>query len=196
MGREVVGLAGPFAQLVEARAGLGLESAETRISECEKLFTLNLADLRVPAQLTSGTWICRSRMEELDLLAAWRAEYSRETLGASETAMHARSRSDMERMIVEGSGWVVTGADDVPRAYSGFNARLPDVVQIGGVWTPPADRGRGLGRAAVAGSLLDAQRVGVREAVLFTGDTNLAAQRAYVAIGFREIGTYGLVLFR
>ena len=43
----------------------------------------------------------------------------------------------------------------------------------------------------MAGSLLLAKPP---KAILFTGETSLAAQKAYRAIGFREIGKYGLLL--
>jgi predicted GNAT family acetyltransferase len=76
-----------------------------------------------------------------------------------------------------------------------FNARLPDMVQLGNVWTPPELRGRGFARAAVAGALLLARRHDVAEAILFTGDGNHAAQRAYAALGFQRIGDYAILLF-
>ncbi len=73
-------------------------------------------------------------------------------------------------------------------------AALPDMVQIGGVWTPPPLRGLGYGRCVVAGALLAARRAGVTRAVLFTDDDNHGARRAYAAIGFDLVGDYGLVL--
>jgi uncharacterized protein len=76
-----------------------------------------------------------------------------------------------------------------------FNARLPDVVQVGGVYTPPEHRRRGAARAVVAGMLRGARdEEGVGRAILFTGDDNVAAQTAYRAIGFTAVGEYGLVL--
>jgi predicted GNAT family acetyltransferase len=97
-------------------------------------------------------------------------------------------------MCDAGSAWLIEH-DGVPTSFSGFNARLPDVVQIGGVFTPPALRSRGWARAAVASQLAAVVGEGVSRALLFTGEDNLAAQRAYTAIGFRRIGDYGLLLF-
>jgi predicted GNAT family acetyltransferase len=71
---------------------------------------------------------------------------------------------------------------------------LPDVVQIGGVYTPPALRSRGYARAVVAGSLAAAAAMGVGRSILFTGRDNVAARRAYESIGYRRIGDYGLVV--
>jgi predicted GNAT family acetyltransferase len=70
------------------------------------------------------------------------------------------------------------------------------MVQIGGVFTPHALRGKGYARACVAGSLLAARTGGVRRAVLFTPKTNNSAQAAYRAIGFQVVGEYGLTIFR
>jgi len=91
------------------------------------------------------------------------------------------------------SDWLLS-ADGQPVSYSNFNARLSEIVQIGGVWTPPELRGRGYGGAVVAGSLLQARAEGVTRAVLFAERTE--AKRAYRRIGFRAVGEYGLVLFR
>jgi predicted GNAT family acetyltransferase len=79
-------------------------------------------------------------------------------------------------------------------SYSVFNATLPEIVQIGGVWTPSELRGRGYARSVVAGSLLAAREQGVRRAVLFADPLNAAARAAYLALGFRIVGDYGLVL--
>jgi predicted GNAT family acetyltransferase len=35
----------------------------------------------------------------------------------------------------------------------------------------------------------------VERAILFTGKENLAAQRAYLALGFCQIGEYAIVIF-
>ena len=78
-------------------------------------------------------------------------------------------------------------------AYQQFNATADDTVQVGGVWTPPALRNRGYGRAVVAGALLTARAEGARRGVLFTAETNVAAQRAYEALGFARSGDWALV---
>jgi len=69
---------------------------------------------------------------------------------------------------------------------------LPDIVQLGGIYTPPEQRGRGYAKVSVAGSLLVAAQRGATRAVLFT--KNPSAVRSYEAVGFRRIGDYGLVL--
>ena len=71
---------------------------------------------------------------------------------------------------------------------------LKEAVQVGGVWTPPELRGRGHGRSVVAASLLDARSETAEKALLFTGKDNIPAQKAYTALGFRQIGDYRILL--
>ena len=80
----------------------------------------------------------------------------------------------------------------VPVAMSAVNARLPDMVQIGGVYVPPELRSRGRGGAVVAAQLLEERARGVREAVLFAN--NDAAARAYERIGFARVGSYRVAI--
>ena len=78
-------------------------------------------------------------------------------------------------------------------SYCCYNARTAEAVQIGGVWTPVALRGRGYARAVVAGALQAAASEGVSRGVLFTPETNLPARRAYESLGFSVVGDYGLI---
>jgi predicted GNAT family acetyltransferase len=72
---------------------------------------------------------------------------------------------------------------------------LPDCVQVGGVYTPPELRGRGYARAVVAASLLAARDAGVERSILFTGQDNDFARRAYLALGYEVVGEYGIAFF-
>ena len=195
-GRELKGLTGPWAQVEAARRALGLAAREASLDSREELFSLDLADLRVPEALSSGRLECRPpRADELELAARWRVAFSVEALGRADgKEALAAARSDIARLRDLDSQWILL-EEGRPVAYSAFNARLPDVVQIGGVWTPPELRGRGHARAVVAGSLLEARRKGAERAILFTGVDNVAASRTYEALGFRVVGDYGLVIF-
>ena len=84
-------------------------------------------------------------------------------------------------------------AEGGPVAMTNFNAVLPGIVQIGGVYTPPGLRGCGYARRAVALHLQDARDSGTSEAILFAASP--AAARAYEAIGFGRIGDYRIVNF-
>jgi RimJ/RimL family protein N-acetyltransferase len=195
-GRAVTGLSGPWAQVVSARAALGLASALTAKDSRDELYVLDLARLVVPQPLVAGELRVRHpATAELALLVGWRVSFSVEALGAPETAELRRvSQADIRLQRERGADWVLVAGDRLV-AYAAFNAMLPEIVQIGGVWTPPAERGRGYARSVVAGALLAAGTHGVRRAVLFADPANDAARRAYCSIGFRIVGDYGLVLF-
>ena len=87
--------------------------------------------------------------------------------------------------------WILL-RDSEPVSLSGFNARLPDMVQIGPVWTPPEHRNRGYARTLVAMTLQKAKQCGVKKSILFTD--NPAAAKAYEAVGFQQIGLFRLAL--
>lgn len=194
--RPVRGLSGAWSRCLRARVALGLEAAPTLKLEREELFALSLDELLVPSPLAGGEVRCRlGRSDELDRLVQWRIDYSIETLGAEPgPTLAANARDSIERALASESQFVLE-SDGRLLASSMFNARLPDLVQIGGVWTPPSARGRGYARAVVAGSLLHAREQGVARSVLFTGEDHAAARRAYASIGYRVIGDYALILF-
>lgn len=194
-GRAVAGLTGPYDQVVAARGALSASARPAAVEKPEGLFVLDLGRLAVPDALASGRVQCRRpRAEDLPRLVEWRAAYRREVLGEpAGRENEAASRDDVRSLQESGSHWLLE-AGGVPVAYSAFNARLPEIVQVGGVWTPPPLRGRGFARAVVAASLLEARAGGVRRAVLFT--ENPAAAKAYAALGFRRVGDYGLVIFK
>lgn len=187
-GRELKGIIGPATQVRAARDALGIRSP--RIDDVDRLYTLDLAALRVPAELTR-TRLRRPREEELAGLIDWREAFLLETkLAAPGPGLRDEAKSWIDLAEARGDHWVLESGGAVV-AYTAFNARLPDIVQVGGVWTPPEQRGRGYARSAVAGSLLEAQKAGVRRAILFTNTAHAA--RAYEAIGFQHAGGYGLL---
>ena len=193
--RDVAGLTGPYDQVVLARQALGAAARPAALEAPQGLFVLDLARLDVPAALASKAVCCRRpRDGDLPLLVAWRAAYRCEVLGEpAGRENEAAAQEDIRTLQATGSHWLLE-LEGSPVAYSAFNARLPEIVQVGGVWTQPDRRGRGFGRAVVAASLIEARAQAVRRAVLFT--ENPAARRAYEAIGFRKAGEYGLVIFR
>ena len=193
--REVRGFCGPLQQVRDARAALQLENAPAAMDEDEALYGLDLTDIVVPEILRTGTITVRPPLtQERDLLCAWRLAYDIETLGSTDTPeTRERSSRTLDMQIADGNAWVAIEGER-PVSLSAFNAALPDIVQLGGIYTPPELRGRGYARAAVAGSLLAAQQRGVTRAVLFT--SNPSAARSYEAVGFRRLGEFGLVLLR
>jgi len=193
-GRSIKGLIGPWEQTAPVHESAALADKHTLIAEQEILYALPLAEMRTPDALARGAVTCRrARVEDHALIADWRVAYSIETLNERDSAAlrthaseaMARETANRRAFLLEEGG--------APVAFSAFNAQLPDVVQVGGVWTPLALRGRGYARAVVAGQLAIARDEGAKRGVLFTKETNYAAQRAYESIGFQRIGAYGLI---
>ena len=89
------------------------------------------------------------------------------------------------------------GAFDGSRlvAIVALNATYGSLGQVGGVYTEPADRGRGLARAAMR-CLMEDSRDHHRfdQLILFTGEENRGARRLYESLGFEVAGAYGLLL--
>ena len=193
--RTVTGFSGPWSQVVAAREALGLGAAPTTKDSRDELYVLDLTRLVVPPELASGTLRCRHPTEsELELLVDWRVRFAVEALGATDGPdLRQASTDDVRLQHDRGTDWLLL-AGAAPVSYSVFNAMLPDIVQIGGVWTAPEFRGRGYARSVVAGSLLSTRKQGIQRAVLFADPTNEAARRAYLFLGFRIVGDYGLVL--
>lgn len=194
-GRPVSGFTGPLEQVKTARVALGLESTPATMESDEWLYTLDLSNLIIPSALLHGITACRVPLEEeYETLREWRFDYDVETLGSpASDETRRRSTGYLDRQLAEGNVWVAV-ENDRPVSLSSFNATLPDIVQLGGIYTPLNLRGRGFAKVAVAGSLIAARERGVARAVLFTN--NPSAARSYEAVGFRRVGNYGLVLFQ
>jgi predicted GNAT family acetyltransferase len=196
-GRPVKGLIGPSDQVDAVKEAFHLDDSIIQMDETEKLYSLTLKDLIVPDNLRSGT-VKGRRMEprDMEVVTQWRVAYSLEALGEEDSPeLREQCRASLERSLSEGHTWVLE-AQGRPVACSSFNTAIKEAVQVGGVWTPPKLRRRGYGRAVVAASLLDAQAEGVSTAILFTGLENIAAQKAYEALGFEHIGGYRLLLLK
>jgi predicted GNAT family acetyltransferase len=187
-GRRLTGIIGPLEQVRAARDAFRLASPRT--DDADDLYTLELAALRVPDQLSRLSFR-RPRDSDLPLLFAWREQYLLETkLAAPGPRLREDAKSGIELLHSQDAHWILRDGE-TPVSYTAFNARLPDIVQVGGVWTPPGLRGRGYARCAVAASLLQARAAGVRQAILFTNSASGA--RAYEALGFVRAGQFGLL---
>ncbi|MFN2226019.1 MAG: GNAT family N-acetyltransferase, partial [Anaerolineae bacterium] len=179
-GRPLRGLVGPAGQVEAARRALDLAPAAVQLDEEEHLYSLDLKNLQVPPALAAGRLAGR-RIEphDVEMVTAWRVGFSVESLGDEESPrLWDACRAAVERGLAEGRIWVLED-EGQPVATTAFNTAIREAVQVGGVWTPPALRCRGYGRAAVAASLLAARDEGATRGILFTGKENVPAQRAY-----------------
>lgn len=191
------GVIGPWQQALDAQETLNRPTARLKLRSRETLMGLTLSKLRIPEpMLTNQALTCRlAGAADLPLLRQWRHDFACESLGATPSQdLNATVEADVARWVAEQSQFILLDGD---RPVSGccFNARVPDAVQIGNVWTPPEWRSRGYARSVVAGALDHARRAGASQAILFTPEDNKAAQTAYAAVGFTPIGDYAILLF-
>jgi uncharacterized protein len=193
--RAASGIMGPSLQVEEAIQIPPFSLRRARLAARQDLFALALADFKTPkmpgAEFTLGAATGGDRAT----LREWRYAYCREVLSWPDTAeSKQRAAEEIDRTIEDGLGFVLRRAG-APVAYAGINARLPDTVQIGGVYVPPAERDQGYGRLATGAALASAKAAGATNAILFTGIENAAAKFCYEGLGFRVVGDYAIVLY-
>lgn len=195
--RPISAVIGPQQQVQTVLDMLNITAADTKINEPENLYRLRLGDLLVPSQLQSGQWRGRlASSADVELMTRWRVGYAIEALGETDSPeLWQRIGSNLQKSLEMGTIWILEDQGQ-PVSSTGFNTSTAELVQVGGVWTPPKLRSRGYGRAAVAASLLAVRSEGVHTAILITGEDNIPAQKAYEALGFQYIGDYRLTLLK
>lgn len=187
-GRKVIGLIGPRAWVRGLSQAANLAEAPATLDRDEPHYRLDLAALHMPEGPGRIVPLAQAPAE---VIRTWIRDYMVEALATPP----ARAEVEVEeryRRYLQADSHICLIEGDVPLAMSGFNARLPDMVQVGGVYTPPALRGRGHARRALALHLQEARAAGASAAILFAA--NPAASRAYQALGFRQIGDWALLL--
>jgi len=188
-GRAVAGMTGRPVQVARCLDATGLAPGPWAVLADEPLYLLNLTDLPdLPGKVRTP------EPGDLALLEQWYATYALDTgevLAGDGPSSHARARA----AAAIGSPDVVILEDEgTPVAMAGINARLSDIVQIGGVFTPDGMRGNGYARRAVAGLLRLCADQGVMQSVLFANTA--AAAQAYEALGYEHVGEYRVALLR
>ena len=188
-GRQLKGFLGEGQQVAAVRHAVGL-SRKADLDAVEPSFVLDIAHMDMPD--TAGFSLRPLTSAPLDLLVDWRTDYQITTLDASPAEARDRAEREMNAYIAKDSHRVLFW-DGVPVSMTGFNAELPEIVQIGGVYTPPEMRSRGFARIALAMHLMEASIDGVTQAVLSAA--NEAAARAYIALGFERTGSFAIAIY-
>ncbi len=189
-GRKLFGVASEATQARRIMQLAGWEDRPATLNSDEPGFTLQLDDLVLPD--TIGATLVPLGDVDRSVPEAWRESYLVEAMDFAPERAQVQAKKDIAN-YVERSSHRVLLVDDQPVAMTGFNARLPEVVQIGGVYTPPNLRGRGYARLAVALHLVEARNAEASRAVLFAASDS--AVRAYMGIGFKPAGQFSLILF-
>lgn len=190
-GRHIAAMNGEAGQCAGARRALGHADATTILDRTEPLMVLSLADLHVPP--ADHHVLRRPHDNDVALLIEWRMAYNTDVLGiAPDAAGRSRAASHLA-VLRQADALRVLEVEGQPSAMTAFNARLRDIVQVGGVFVPPEERGRGFGRSVVGLHLREAADTGVERGVLCAASDT--AKRAYGSLGFSAVGSYHLLAF-
>lgn len=179
--RPLIGLSGPAGPVRALMAAAALTAAHDGLNADEPQFALTLDRLVVP----TGPGVLAPLSAAREIAVAWRRSY------ADELRMPAGSVAEVIGDFIETDSHRLLMVDGEPVAMTGWNARHAGTVQVGGVYVPPALRGRGLARRAAGLHLAALRAEGIAQATLFA--VSDAAAACYRAIGFERIGTYALV---
>ncbi|OED46495.1 GNAT family N-acetyltransferase [Leisingera sp. S232] len=189
-GRRIAALNGEARQADAMLEVLNVDWEQIGFSDTEPHFRLPLKDLQLPS---GGSTLRPMHPEDVPLITEWRHAYDKEVFGSADLPeIRQRSTGRAEELVESGRGRILE-LGGLPVAMTAFNAALPEIVQIGGVFTPPGQRSRGFARRAVALHLAEVHEEGVQEAILFA--SGAAAVRAYQKLGFQRIGDYRIIEF-
>ena len=186
--REITVIVGQAAPVAEVKAALGLPDGT--LNRVEPHFELVLDEMKMPN--TIGLSIVPVAAVPRAEIIVWRRQYGIDALDLSPESAAIQAIDAVDRMIAQDTHRVLLAGGE-PVAITGFNSILPDAVMVGGVYTPKHLRGRGFARAALALHLAEARNKGVKHAVLSAA--NAIAAKAYIAIGFQQIGDFMIVLY-
>lgn len=186
-GSQVRGITGVPEQVDAALAALDLAGQPFLVNKDEPLYSVAMTDVvKLDVEMRLADTF------DFAVLCDWFMGYALDTgltgspddarIDGENRAKNAIANPDV-MMLLEGGA---------PVAMAGINGRVADLVQIGGVYTPPHGRGQGLARRAVSGLL--AHQKDVTHSILFAAGQ--AAARAYEAIGYRKIGAYRVAMLR
>jgi predicted GNAT family acetyltransferase len=192
--RPIVGLIGLDNQVKIVVDALSLSGELYTTNRAEELYALDLHTLSMPTNVNfSRIEMVTSDKVDRAILTCWLKAYDIETLRCEDNKTLNKHVTNHEYLLNGIDCWALL-IDGDPVSLSGFSARLPDIVEVGPVWTPPEYRNRGYARALVALTLQAAKEQGVGKSILFSN--NPAAAKAYEAIGFEKRGSYRLSLLK
>jgi predicted GNAT family acetyltransferase len=104
-------------------------------------------------------------------------------------------RTDFMVRIRSGLWWGASDDSQELVSIASLNATYGSLGQVGGVYTRPAERRKGLSRAVMRLLIEDcSKRLGFEKLVLFTGEDNTSARKLYESLGFEAAGAFGLLL--
>jgi len=188
--RRLSVVTGDATQVGQLKHAFDLSKRKFDLDVTEPLYQLKLSNLLLK-DLAKGT-LASPKTGQIVQLTDWFSAYRAETLGQSENKnVRCEAHEQAKRLIAQNNIKTLV-VDGETVAMTSFNAQLPDIVQVGGVYTPPNLRGNKFARTAVALHLSEVRKSGVETAILFS--SNPTASRTYEAIGFNHIGHFGIAI--
>jgi len=155
-----------------------------------------LMALAGPPTMPVDPAVRRVRPDELDLLVPACVAMFTEEVGVSPITGDggALYRTRIGELIAAGRAYArIEEGRVVFKAEVG--SATDHCCQVQGVWVDPARRGQGLSVGGMA-AVVQLARPSIAPVVsLYVNDYNTAALRAYVRVGFTEVGTFTSVLF-
>ncbi|ARB92116.1 GNAT family N-acetyltransferase [Legionella longbeachae] len=195
--RPIAGVLGEDSQASFVLDKLNLQSPSLfAVNYQEKLFLLNLEKMIIPAAIHTYNHALKSVQDcPIEVIKEWLIAYHIEALGddVNNPKLEDSIINEIQDKQLSQNRWVLF-VNNLPVSLCGFNANLPDIVQLGPVYTPLSSRNNGFARIAVYLCLKHAAMNGVKRAILFTNEHS--AIRAYKSLGFQEIGKYRLAIFK
>jgi len=185
---HITGIIGQAAPVAEVKGALGLPDGA--LNRIEPHLELVLDQIKMP-DVTGLALVPVATVPRAEMIV-WRRQYGIDALDLAPEDAGMQAIGAVDQMIALDTHRVLL-ADGAPVAITGFNAILPEAVMVGGVYTPAHLRGKGYAKAALALHLTEAGHKGVKCAVLSAA--NARAAKAYVAIGFQQIGDFMIVLY-
>ncbi|MDR0945508.1 MAG: GNAT family N-acetyltransferase [Bifidobacteriaceae bacterium] len=159
-----------------------------------------LMEIGGPPAVAPDPAVRLARPGEADLVLPAAASMFTEELGVSPVQQGGAYRARIAGLISRRATLIRLGRvpgrpDPVVVFKADLGAGVGPLVQVHGVWTHPAWRGRGLAHGGMAAVVREALAQGYRSVSLYVNDFNAAARAVYRDVGFREVGTWATVMF-
>jgi predicted GNAT family acetyltransferase len=175
---------GPTRVADAAIARLAAAGARFSYDERDAIHRLDAATLR--PQPAPG--VRRATEEDIPALAGLRLHFDAEYFGTPPMSAHRPWYLETARSYIA-RGAYLAERGGVAVAMAATEAEIPQVAQIGAVYTLPAYRAQGLARGVIT-ALCQELLPGHQEVSLMVRTDNEPARRAYAALGFAPCGDY------
>ncbi len=190
--RPLGGLLGPWPQLEHAHTHFAVDLDACSYAQREPLYALDTDALTSPFLSDDPTRVRLATHTDLELVTDWTLTFNR--ILQPDMTRDAVARSVQANIETQNTWLLEDRHTGEPLSTTSNNATIHDIFQVGGVYTPAHSRGNGYARRVVAGQIEAMRARGFTRVILFTGEENIPAQRAYASLGFIHTLDYGLIL--